>query len=162
MMLPSHLLATLLACLLVSIVRPVAPREWLLALAFGVVIDLDHLVQLPRYVASQGTAALSPAAMLHWGAEWQGFMHTPWALAIVIPAALLFGSWFPVAFWGLHMVQDFVIAKHLVRFGSPLEWAIVAALLVAVSFLFARDHRLHGQGRVWWQHALARVGFLAP
>ena len=158
MMLPSHLLATLLLCLLVSLVRPVAPREWILALVFGVAIDLDHLLQLPTYVATHGAAALRPGAILQWGGAWQGFLHTPWALLVVVPAWLFFASWFPLAFWGLHMVQDFVIARHFVHFGGPVEWAIDVALLLLVAALFTRDLRVHGAGRLWWQHALARVG----
>lgn len=158
MMLPSHLLATLLLCLLVSLARPVTPKGWLLAIGFGVAIDLDHLLQIPVYVATHGAGALTPAAMLAWGGAWQGFMHTPWALALAVPASLVFASWFPLAFWGLHMAQDFVVARHYVRFGGPAEWAIDLALLALVAALFARDLRLHGAGRPWWQHALARVG----
>lgn len=160
MMLPSHLLATLLGCALVSLVRPVGPREWLLALGFGVAIDLDHLLQIPTYVASQGAGGLTPAAILHWGGAWQGFMHTPWALALVLPASLLFASWFPLAFWGLHMVQDFVIARHLVRFGSATEWAIVALLAASLALFVLRDHRMHGSGAPLREHVFARVALV--
>ena len=128
MMLPSHLLATLLLGLLLARLRPMEARDWLLALAFGVVIDLDHVLQAPVYVATHGWAALTPAAMLQWGGAWQGFMHGPWALLLVVPAVVLFRSPLPLVFWGLHMVQDFVIARHYVRFGGPVEWAIVAVL----------------------------------
>jgi hypothetical protein len=132
MMLPSHLLASLLLGLLLARSRPLEARDWLLALGFGVVIDLDHLLQLPAYVATHGTAALTPTAVLHWGGAWQGFMHTGWALLLVVPAMLVFRSWLPLVFWGLHMLQDFVVARHLVRFGGPIEWLIVALLAGAV------------------------------
>lgn len=161
MMFPSHLLATLLGCALLSMVRPLAPREWLLAILFGVVIDLDHLLQFPRYVAQNGWSALTPAAMLHWGAAWQGFMHTPWALLLVLPAMLLFGSWMPLAAWGLHMVLDFVVARHLVPFGGALEWAIVGAMLAILGALVLRDHRTHGTAALH-EHVLARVALVLP
>lgn len=161
MMLPSHLLATLLGCALIGLVRPVAPREWALALAFGVAIDLDHLLQIPAYVASHGWQALTPATMSHWGASWQGFFHTPWALAVVAPACLLFTSWFPLAFWGLHMVQDFVIARHFVHFGGPVEWMIVGVLAALLAVVVIRDHRLHGVGSGLAAHVFARVSMLA-
>lgn len=133
MMLPSHLLAVVLAGLLIDRVRPLGRKGWLLALGFGVAIDVDHLLQVPAYVALHGWGALTPASMLAWGSAWQGVMHTPWALVPVLGAAILFRSVVPAAAWGLHMVQDFVIARHLVVFGSPTEWAIVAVLTLLVA-----------------------------
>lgn len=132
MMLPSHLLATLLLGLLLARVRPFRRRDWLLALSFGVLIDLDHLLQVPAYVAAHGVAALQPGEMLRWGGAWQGFMHDPWALSVVLGAVLAFRSALPLVFWGLHMVQDFVVARHFVHFGGGTEWAIVAGLALAV------------------------------
>lgn len=160
-MLPSHLLATLLLGLVAArLWRPFTRTQWALAVAFGVVIDLDHLVQLPAYVALHGAAGLAPGEMLTWGSAWQGVMHTPWALLLVAPAALLFRSLVPLAFWGLHMVQDFVIARHYVRWGGPEEWLIVAALALAVGALLWLDHRRHGAGRGLVRHAGVTFGVL--
>ena len=158
MMLPSHLLASLLLGLLLCRVRPFEARDWALALGFGVAIDLDHLLQFPSYVATHGVAALSPTAMLQWGGAWQGFMHGPWALALVVPAMLAFRSPLPLVFWGLHMVQDFVIARHYVHFGGPVEWGIVALLLAAVVLVL----HLGRDGAPLWDHALRTFGLLAP
>lgn len=160
MMLPSHLLATLLGCALLAMVRPMPAREWLLALAFGVVIDLDHLLQFPAYIASHGWSALTPGAILAWGGEWQGFLHTAWGLALVVPAMFVFGSWIPLAAWGLHMVLDFVVARHLVPFGGPLEWVIIGALSAALFVVLVRDHRIHGTGAGLREHAIARVALV--
>lgn len=155
MMLPSHLLGTVLLGLLVSRWRPLSPTEWLLALAFGVAIDLDHLLQIPAYVQANGLAALRPEPMSRWGSNWQGFMHTPWALAVVLGAAVLSKSWVPPVFWALHMVQDFVIARHLVHFGGTLEWGIVAALALVVAALLLLDHRLAPRSPRFVAHAVA-------
>lgn len=160
MMFPSHLLATLLGCALLALARPVAPKEWLLAIAFGVVIDLDHLLQLPQYVATHAWSDMTPADIARWGSEWQGFMHTPWALALVVPATFVFASWMPLAAWGLHMVLDFVVARHYVVFGSATEWAIIGTMLLALATLLVRDHRLHGAGAGLREHALARVAMV--
>ena len=161
MMLPSHLLATLLLGLVVCRVwRPFTRTQWLLAIGFGVAIDVDHLIQVPAYLAMHGTAALAPGQMLQWGAAWQGFMHTPWALLLVAPLALLYRSIVPFAFWGLHMAQDFVIARHYVPWGGPLEWAIVAALLAAVGALVWADHRRHGADRSLPRHVAMTFGVL--
>ena len=131
MMLPSHLLATLLVASLASWWRPWPRAKWGLAVLFGVAIDLDHALQFPAYVATHGAAGLTPASMLHWGAAWQGFMHAPWALLPVAGACLALRTRVPAAFWGLHMAQDFVVARHFVVWGSALEWAIVLGLLVS-------------------------------
>jgi hypothetical protein len=143
MMVQSHLLGALLLGLVVSRARPFAPRDWALALGFAVAIDLDHLVQVPAYLLSHGgfAALAHPTTMIHWGASWQGFMHSWWALTLVVPATLLFRSWVPAAFWGLHMFQDYVIAKRFVVFGSAQEFAIDIILLAVVMALFAWDHR---------------------
>ena len=154
MMLPSHLLASLLLGLLMARVRPFEARDWALALGFGVAIDLDHLLQFPAYVATHGTAALAPTAMMQWGGAWQGFMHGPWALALVVPAILVFRSPIPLVFWGLHMVQDFVIARHYVHFGGPVEWAIVGALLAAVLLVLQADR----DGAPFLDHARRTFG----
>lgn len=161
MMLPSHLLATLLLGLLAGrLGRPFTRTQWLLAVGFGVAIDADHLLQVPAYLALHGAAALTPGQMLTWGSAWQGFLHTPWALLLAAPLALLYRSVVPLAFWGLHMVQDFVVARHYVPWGGPLEWAIVAALLVAVGALVWLDHRPHRGERSLLRHVGLTFGVL--
>lgn len=160
MMFPSHLLATLLGCALLSLARPLEPRDWLLALLFGVAIDLDHLLQIPRYIATHGWTQLDPRTISHWGADWQGFMHTPWALLILLPATLYFWSWIPLAAWTLHMILDFIVAKHYVHFGGPLEYAIMATMTAALIALALRDHRLHGAERALREHVLSRVAMI--
>lgn len=162
MMFPSHLLATLLGCALLSLARPLGPREWLLALAFGVLIDLDHLLQIPAYIAANGWSQLTPAAITQWGNAWQGIMHTPWALLLILPTMILLGSWMPLAAWGLHMILDFVVARHLVHFGGPLEWTIIATMLGALTILAIRDHHLHGNDAALREHVLARVTMIWP
>lgn len=164
MMFPSHLLATLLVAFAWDRVRPLGPRGWLLALAFGVAIDLDHLLQVPRYLAATGFSGLSAASALEYGAGWQGLMHSPWALPVVAAACLLARSPVPLAFWSLHMVQDFVIATRYVRFGSATEWLVVLALAGVVAALFALDHRAAtgaGARRPFHAHVGERIGLAA-
>lgn len=161
MMLPSHLLGTLLLGGLAGLGRPLRPREWALALGFGVAIDLDHTFQFPAYVASHGWQGLTAGAMLAWGGAWQGVFHTPWALLPVAAAAIFFRSWVPPVFWALHMVQDFVIARHYVRFGSPVEWLIDVALLLVVAGVLHLEWRAAGKPS-WRSHLRARFGLRVP
>lgn len=161
MMFPSHLLATLLVALLLARVRPFEPRDWALALAFGVAVDLDHLLQIPRYAASHGGVAslLRVGDVVRWGGDWQGFMHGPWAVLVVLVVSVAFATWIPVAFWGLHMFQDFVVARHLVVFGGPVEWAVVAALAATVLAVLAWDHRVHADRVAFPGYVRERVAF---
>lgn len=138
MMMPSHLLGALVLALLWGLVRgrSFGRAEWLLALGFGVVMDLDHFLAAPAYFLAHGAAGLAPATFFAHGAAWQGFMHTPWALALVVPAVVWWRSIIPAAFWGLHMFQDFVVASHWVVWGSPMEFAIVLALTLVAAGLW--------------------------
>lgn len=159
MMFPSHLLATVLVGLGLSrLWRPFQPRDWLLALAFGVVIDLDHLLHLPAYLLAHGAAGLDPSVMLSQGSLWQGVMHTPWALAVVLPVCALCRSALPLAFWGLHMVQDFVIARHFVHFGGPVEWVLVGLMLGLAAAILRAQHRRTAPHAPFLGHVAARLG----
>lgn len=159
MMMPSHLLAALLLGLVVSQWRRFSPRDWALALGFSVAIDLDHTLQFPVYVATHGgLASLSASTMIHWGANWQGFMHTPWALVPVAVATLYFRSWIPGVFWGLHMVQDFVVADYFVVFGSWEEWLIIGGLALLVTGVLWLDRRRQGSSAPLWRHGAAMLG----
>lgn len=162
MMFPSHLLATLLVCAGISTFFPLSAKHWALALLFGVAIDLDHLIQIPAYVATHGFQSMTPGEIARWGGNWQGFMHTPWAVLLVIPACLLFASWMPAVAWSLHMFQDFVVATRWVVFGSAMEWAIVAILVALFAAVIVRDHRLHGSGSALREHVLARAAMVLP
>ena len=165
MMFPSHLLGTVLLGLLLSRVRPFSPRDWFIAVGFGVIIDLDHLLQLPAYVQANALASLHPAnlgVLMSYGASWQGFMHKPIALLVVAAACVALSSALPLVFWGLHMFQDFVIATRFVVFGSPMEWAIIATLAGLVLALLWADHRRLELPRVaFHHHAAARLGLAA-
>lgn len=161
-MLPSHLAATLILGFLLARVVPWDARAWLLAIVFGVVIDIDHLLEVPRYLLTQvpthGMAALAPSAILQHGAAWQGIFHNPlWGSLIVVAASLLLWSWIPLVFWGLHMVLDFVVARHYVVFGSPTEFAVLAAMLAVLVPLALLHHRTFGNGQPFG--AWARGGF---
>lgn len=158
MMVQSHFLAAVLLGLIISRWRAFTPRDWALALGFSVAIDLDHVLQFPAYLATHGTAGLTPATMLHWGHAWQGIMHSPWALVLVVPITVYYKSALPVVFWGLHMVQDYVVAARFVVWGSTTEWVIDAALLALVVAAFVWEHRAAPRHVRWHRHVAATFG----
>lgn len=159
-MIQSHLLGAVVLGLLLSHARRFAPRDWALALAFAVAIDVDHLIQVPAYVITHGVSDLTPATIMHWGGAWQGFLHTPWALLVVLPAMFIWRSWIPLAFWGLHMFQDFVIATKFVHFGSAVELWIDVGLVAVAAALFWFDHRTHAPARNYGRHVAATFGLV--
>ncbi|MHB8604171.1 MAG: hypothetical protein ACYDCK_02855 [Thermoplasmatota archaeon] len=159
MMLTTSLLATAALGLIASQWHPFTRRDWALAVSFAVLVDADHLANIPSYLASHhGAAGFDALTMLHWGMAWQGALHTWWALAIVIPVAVFMRTWIPVGFWGLHMVLDFDVATRHIVWGSLEEWAFDAALLLVVVALLAWDHRRHGHGATFGEHAARLLG----
>jgi len=159
MMTPSHLLATLLIGLVWTRVRPWSRHDWAMAVGFGVVIDFDHLTRFPAYLVANGVDGLQAGQMSGWGAAWQGAFHTPWALAVVVPAALFWRTWVPLAFWALHMLQDFVIATKFVVFGSTTEWLIIASLATLLVGVLAWGHRDAPRGDSFRDHVTRTFGF---
>ncbi len=160
MMFPSHLLATILVALVISRLIRLTPGHWTLAILFGVVIDVDHALNFPRYVMAHGgilQADFSVATMSAWGSNWQGFMHTTWAVPVVIAACLLAKHAVPAVFWGLHMVQDFVIARHFVTFGGSVEWIIIGALAASIVGTLALHHRVDRVGSPFRSYVKHRV-----
>ncbi len=146
MMSISHLLAVLLLAYVTARFREWTVEDTWLALGFGWLIDLDHAVQVPVFVGSHDLTAMSLDQALSWGSAWQGAMHTPWGLVVVIAAVVTYRSWVPALFWFLHMVQDFYIATEWVVFGSPLEWAIVALMAGSLATIAVWQARVEAPG----------------
>ena len=161
MMLSTSLLATLIVGLLWSQWRRFDRRDWALAIGFAVLVDLDHLTQLPGYLATHGgVSGFHAATMLHWGMAWQGALHTWWALLLVIPASFIFRSTLPAVFWLLHMLLDFVVATRFVVWGSATEWILDAVLVVGVLALLRVDHIRRGNGTAFRIHVARALGLV--
>lgn len=142
-MLPTHLAASLVLGLLLARTVGMDARAWMLALLFGVAIDVDHLFEVPAYLAvavpEKGLlAAVSPAALLAHGGGWTSFFHEPPGAAVAASVALAFGTAVPAAFWLLHVGLDRLVARDVVPFAGPLEWALLVAL-AAVAHALARS-----------------------
>jgi len=142
MMLPTHLAATLVGCLLLARWRGLDREGWTLALLFGVAIDVDHLLEVPAYLAAawpaRGLAAFSPGALAGHGAGWHSIFHAPAFGLVVAAVAIGLRTAVPLAAWALHQTMDWAVGAG-VGFATPAEFALLAALLAALAFL-ARDH----------------------
>lgn len=154
MMLPTHLVATILLGLVLARVWPGwDARSWMLAIAFGVAIDIDHFAQVPGYLATQlpaqGLAALSPAALKAYGGGWSAFFHQPIGAAVVFAVAVALHDAVPVLAWSLHRGLDTLVGRGIVEFAGPVELLLLAVLAGLVAVL----------GR---QHVAARWPHLTP
>lgn len=77
--------------------------EMVLALIFGVLIDLDHLIKLPKYIKENGWHVVK-----HW--HFRTGLQEPISYIWVLPLCLILDSWVPfVAFTG-HLILDYVMS----------------------------------------------------
>ena len=76
--------------------------EFLLALLFGVLIDLDHLVKLPLYLKQNGLAVVR-----YW--NWRTSLQEPVSLLWIVPVSLFLQSWVPVFFFLTHVALDYLM-----------------------------------------------------
>jgi hypothetical protein len=103
MLTPTHLMVIVLAGMLLRLSRD----EWFMAMLFGVVIDVDHLFALPRYVADNGWPAILRQT---WddgsGLPWRSWLHHPMSALVV---GYLSPGWrlaLPLAAWAIHLGMD--------------------------------------------------------
>lgn len=159
-MLFTHLAATLLLAWIGSRVIPGwDARAWMLAILFGVAIDVDHLLEVPAYLAQevprQGWGALSPWSLKAHGAGWISVLHSPFGGALALSVAVIFQSPAPFAAWLLHKWMDWTIGKDKLEFAGPAELSILAVLVTCLAFI-ARAHVAHawpGVGVATWLRA---------
>ncbi len=99
----NHLLVTLILIKVLNLDR----NQAFLAIVFGVLIDLDHLMGLPAYVISHGwPALLSVDTFMHNEIVWKSAMHGAGGFFVVLGISLVLRMYVPFMFWGLHMVMD--------------------------------------------------------
>lgn len=74
-----------------------------LAYAFGVAIDIDHVIKLPYYLKAVG---LKEKKM---GYYWRSSLQEPVGLFWIIPLCFFIGSWVPALFYGMHLCLDYSV-----------------------------------------------------
>lgn len=168
-MLPTHLLATVVLGLVAArLWDGWDGRAWVLAIAFGVAIDIDHFARVPAYLAEavprEGLGALSPWALKAYGGGWTSFFHEPIGAAIVFAVALALASPVPVLAWSLHRGMDSLVGSGLVDFAGPGEWTLLAVLALLAAHLGAAHVRARwaGIGPVAWTRLAARAFVASP
>lgn len=77
-------------------------RDAYLAYAFGVAVDLDHVVKLPFYLRAVGVANRR-------GYYWRSSLQEPVALLWILPLCVLLGTAVPALFFALHVAMDYLV-----------------------------------------------------
>lgn len=77
-------------------------RNAVLAYAFGVGVDIDHLIKAPFYLRLVGLKRKKEY-------YWRSSLQEPVALLWIIPLALFLQTWVPVVFFMIHVAMDYLV-----------------------------------------------------
>jgi len=134
----THLFVSLLLIQFLNLDR----NESFIALLFGVGIDLDHVLGLKGFVATNGFSGLLDSDLLmNPGGQWKSMLHSPAASFVVGTVSSSFKLAFPLLFWFIHIGMDqledsvlglFSATEMLLMVGSvvcllAIRWRIFAS-----------------------------------
>lgn len=129
----THLVVTLLLIHILVLDR----NDAFVALVFGVLIDLDHLMGLKDYADAHGVRALMDwDTLVNPGGHWKSILHNPVAIALVGPLSAVSRLGIPLLFWGIHMIMDMVQESCLAQFSTAEEMLLLfsSAALIAIRY----------------------------
>jgi hypothetical protein len=136
-------------------------NEWFMALTFGVLIDLDHLFALPKYVSDNGAAAvLRPTWTDGPGFVYKSVFHGTEASFIVGYLSVGWRYFFPFIFWGIHLILDWLQAAAL-AYSTAIEATIFASSMLGIVYItYGRWHVLKPESRLrdYLVHVGGRLG----
>ena len=96
MTLVTHILATTAGIQLLNLDE----KGIILALIFGVAIDLDHVLKVPSYLKENKFKYKR-----HF--PWRTFLQEPISFLWIIPICLILGTIIPIIFFSLHLLLDY-------------------------------------------------------
>lgn len=141
----THLVVTLLLIQIIVLDR----NDAFVALLFGVLIDLDHLMGLKDYTDAHGLRAL-----MNWdtlvdpGGHWKSMLHNPVAIAIIGPLSVVSRLAIPLIFWGVHLMMDLAQEAFLGQFSDVEAMLLFFATLGVVTLRFSKYLETHHDGSV--------------
>lgn len=135
MLTPTHIVVVILVAMLLRLDR----NEWFVAVMFGIVIDVDHLFALPRYVSANGwSAVLNQSWDDGSGLPWKSWFHYPLTAIVVGHLSLGWRFALPIAFWSLHLGMD-GLQQILGDLNTVLESALLLGSAAGIVFLTYSD-----------------------
>ncbi len=121
MTLVSHILVTTLGVQALGL----HGRDAVLAYAFGVGPDVDHLIKLPFYLRAVGLKNRK-------GYYWRSSLQEPVALLWIIPLSVLLGTLVPILFFLAHVAMDYSVRYQKMPF-YPYSPRVVRGWLLGLS-----------------------------
>src|SRR5437667_12471258 len=90
-------------------------RDRVLAYAFGMGVDIDHVVKAPFYLRAVGLRDKR-------GYYWRSSLQEPVALLWIVPLCVFLGSVVPLLFFAIHVAMDYSVSFEKMPFYpySPL------------------------------------------
>jgi hypothetical protein len=107
----THFLATQLGIQVMGL----EGRDQVLAYAFGMGVDVDHVVKAPYYLKAVG---------LHdkRGYYWRSSLQEPVALLWIVPLCVFLGSVVPIIFFAIHVAMDYSVRFEKMPFYPYSPW----------------------------------------
>ena len=113
----AHLLVTSAGAKLMSL----QGQEMLLAYGFGVLIDADHIIKLPKYFKKHNLKIVR-------GLRWRTVLQEPVALLWIIPLCFYLSTWVPLIFFVGHLILDYAsgfLKKPFSPFSNYETWGFL-------------------------------------
>lgn len=135
MLATTHLVVTILLIMILNLNR----NETMVALTFGVFIDLDHLYGYGSYIRSEGIGGIiNVSGMMEADVQWKSILHNPITFGMIAPLSHMFKIFFPVIFWSVHIFMDFIQQSWL-GIASPFEIMLFGIVIIFIVILRLRN-----------------------
>jgi len=132
----NHILVVVILIKLLHLDR----NEAFVAILFGVLLDLDHLMGIPAYIGEYGwVAVFNIDSLLHNDVQWKSSMHGTEAFLVVSAISLLLRMYIPLLFWALHVLMDWI----QVSYWNIVAWPEVLLVLGFTALMFYMERRVY-------------------
>jgi hypothetical protein len=144
----THILATTLGAQAMGL----EGRDLALAYAFGVGVDVDHVIKAPLYLRAVGWRDRR-------GYYWRSSLQEPVALLWIAPLCVVLGTLVPILFFTIHVAMDYSVRFEKMPFYPYSAWvtrgwlsgvpdrvkerALFALLLVANALVYFHRFGIH-------------------
>jgi hypothetical protein len=144
----THILATTLGAQAMGL----EGRDLALAYAFGVGVDVDHVIKAPLYLRAVGWRDRR-------GYYWRSSLQEPVALLWIAPLCVVLGTLVPILFFTIHVAMDYSVRFEKMPFYPYSAWVtrgwlagvpdrvkegvLFALLLVANALVYVHRFGIH-------------------
>lgn len=154
MMAFNHLLVVIILIRLLKLDH----NEAFVAILFGFLLDLDHLMGIPSFINEYGWAAIfNMDSILHNDVQWKSAMHGAEAFIVVSAISLLFRMYVPILFWSVHVLMDWA----QVTYWNIIAWPELLFMLILGGALLYIEYRIYSESifddRKSWKNFLTFI-----